>query len=67
MQQKLRTQICILVCLKFWVDYYILTLCWEPMESVGSHGSSSLLLVMKVMVGHFVSNPHKVMTALIVM
>jgi hypothetical protein len=43
------------------------TLCWELMESVGSQGRSSLLLVMKVMVGHFVSNPHKVMTALNVM
>jgi hypothetical protein len=37
------------------------------MKSMDSHGSSSLLLVMKVMVWHFVSNSHKVMTALIVM
>ncbi len=35
--------------------------------SVGSHGSSSLLFMMKVMVWHFVSNSHKVTTALIVM
>jgi len=33
---------------------------------VGSHGSSSLPFVMKVMVCHFVSDSHEVMTALIV-
>jgi hypothetical protein len=44
----------------------IYTHCWEPMNSVGSHGSSSLPFVMKVMVCHFVSNSHEVMTALIV-
>jgi hypothetical protein len=37
------------------------------MNSVGSHGSLSLPFVMKVMVCHFVSNSHEVMTALIVM
>jgi uncharacterized membrane protein YkvI len=36
------------------------------MKSVGSHGSSSLLFMMKVMVCHFVSDSHEVMTALIV-
>jgi hypothetical protein len=36
------------------------------MNSVGSHGSSSLPFVMKVMVCHFVSDSYKVMTALIV-
>ncbi len=36
------------------------------MNSVGSHGSSSLLFVMKLMVCHFVSDSHEVMTALIV-
>jgi hypothetical protein len=36
------------------------------MNSVGSHGSLSLPFVMKVMVCHFVSNSHEVMTALIV-
>jgi len=36
------------------------------MNSVGSHGSSSLLFMMKVMVCHFVSDSHEVMTALIV-
>jgi hypothetical protein len=36
-------------------------------HSVGSHGSSSLPFVMKVMVCHFVSDSHEVMTALIVM
>jgi hypothetical protein len=52
----------------FWEDYYMLiyTHCWELMNSVGSHGSSSLPFVMKVMVCHFVSDSHEVMTALIV-
>jgi hypothetical protein len=36
------------------------------MNSVGSHGSLSLPFVMKVMVCHFVSGSHEVMTALIV-
>jgi uncharacterized membrane protein YkvI len=36
------------------------------MNSVGSHGSLSLPFVMKVMVCHFVSDSHEVMTALIV-
>ncbi len=47
------------------MDYDILidTHCWELMWSVGSHGSLSLLLMMKVMVRHFVSDTHKVMTA----
>jgi hypothetical protein len=44
----------------------IYTHCWELMNSVGSHGSLSLLFVMKVMVCHFVSDSHEVMTALIV-
>ncbi len=39
---------------------------WELMNSVGSHGSLSLPFVMKVMVCHFVSDSHEVMTALIV-
>jgi hypothetical protein len=58
-----------MVCPSFWADYYMLihTHCWELMNSVGSHGSSSLLVVMKVMVCHFVSNSHEVMTAHIVM
>ncbi len=42
----------------------IYTHCWELMNSVGSHGSLSLLFVMKVC--HFVSDSHEVMTALIV-
>jgi hypothetical protein len=37
------------------------------MNSVGSHGSSSLPFVMKVMVCHFVSDSHEVMTALVVL
>ncbi len=37
------------------------------MKSVCSYGSSSLLFMMKVMVGHFVSDSHKVTTTLIVM
>jgi hypothetical protein len=44
----------------------IYTHCWELMNSVGSHGSSSLPFMMKVMVCHFVSDSHEVMTALIV-
>jgi uncharacterized membrane protein YkvI len=57
-----------MVCPSFWEDYYmfIYTHCWELMNSVGSHGSSSLPFVMKVMVCHFVSNSHEVMTALTV-
>jgi hypothetical protein len=53
----------------FWADYYMLiyTHCWELMNLVGSHGSSSLPIVMKVMVCHFVSDSDEVMTALIVM
>jgi hypothetical protein len=39
---------------------------WELMNSVGSYGRWSLLFVMKVMVCHFVSDSHEVMTALIV-
>jgi hypothetical protein len=61
-------KLCIMVCPSFWADYYILiyTQCRELMNLVGSHGSSSLPFVMKVMVCHFVSNSHEVMTALIV-
>ncbi len=61
-------RLCIMVRPSFWEDYYMLiyTHCWELMNSVGSHGSLSLLFVMKVMVCHFVSNSHEVMTALIV-
>ncbi len=44
----------------------IYTHCWELMNSVGSHGSSSLPFVMKVMVTDFASDSHEVMTALIV-
>jgi hypothetical protein len=58
-----------MVCPSFWEDYYMLiyTHCWELMNSMGSHGSSSLLFVMKVMVCRFVSDSHEVLTALIVM
>jgi hypothetical protein len=42
----------------------IYTHCLELMNLVGSHGSSSLPIVMKVMVCHFVSDPDEV-TALI--
>jgi hypothetical protein len=45
---------------------FIYTHYWELMNSVGSHGSSSLPFVMKVMVCHFVSDFHEVMTALII-
>jgi hypothetical protein len=52
---------------RFWADYntLIYTNCWELMKSVGGHGSSSMLFVMKVMVWHFASEPHKVKTTLI--
>ncbi len=61
-------RLCIMVCPSFSVDFYMLfyTHCWELMNSVGSHGSLSLPFVMKVMVCHFVSDSHEVMTALIV-
>jgi hypothetical protein len=45
----------------------IYTHCSDLMNSVGSHGSSSLPFVMKVMVCHFVSDSHEVMTALVVL
>jgi hypothetical protein len=44
----------------------IYTHCWALMNSVGSPGSSSLPFVTKVMVWHFVSDSHEVMTALLV-
>jgi hypothetical protein len=53
---------------RFWVDYFFTYL--HPLlgadEVSRSHGSLSLLSMMKVMVWHFVGNSHKVMTALIV-
>jgi hypothetical protein len=60
---ELRTQIVYNGLPKFWEDYYMLiyTHCWELMNSVGSHGSSSLLFVMKVMVCHFVSDSHELL------
>jgi hypothetical protein len=45
----------------------IYTHCWKLMNSMGSHCCSSLPLLMKVMVCHFVSDSHEVMTVLIVM
>jgi hypothetical protein len=45
----------------------IYTHCWELMSLMGSHDSSSLSFVMKVMVCHFVSDFHEVMTAFIIM
>jgi hypothetical protein len=41
--------------------------CWEPMNSVGSHGSWSSPFVMKAMVCHFERDSPEVMTALVVM
>jgi hypothetical protein len=57
-----------MVCPSFLEDYYMLiyTHCWELMNSVGGHGSLSPLFMMKVMVCHFVSDSHEVMTAVIV-
>jgi hypothetical protein len=59
----------IMVCLRCWADYNLLiyTHCQKLMNSVGSHGSLSVLFMMRVMVWCFVSNTHKVMTAFIVM
>jgi hypothetical protein len=54
-----------MVCPSFWEDYYML-ICWELMNSVGSHGSLSLPFVMKVTICRFVSDSHEVMTSLIV-
>jgi hypothetical protein len=61
-------RLCIMVCPSLWEYCYMLiyTRCWELMNSVGSHGSLSLPFMMKVMVCHFVSDSHEVMTALIV-
>jgi hypothetical protein len=61
-------RLCIIVCPSFWADYYLLiyTHCWELMNLVGSHGSSSLPFMMKLMFYHFVSDSHEVMIALIV-
>ncbi len=43
--------VCIMIFLKFWANCYIIfTYHQELMTSVGSHGSSSLLFMMKVMV-----------------
>jgi hypothetical protein len=46
------TNFVIMVCLKSWSDNrtLICTHCWELMKSLGSHCSSSLLFMMKVMV-----------------
>jgi hypothetical protein len=62
-------RLCIMLCPSFWAGYYMLiyTHCWELMNAVGNHGSSSLQFMMKVTVCHFVSNSHEVMTALIIM
>ncbi len=63
-----RRRLRVMVFPSFWEDYYmfIYTHFWELMISMGSHGSLSLLFVMKVMVCHFVSNIHEVMIAFIV-
>jgi hypothetical protein len=66
MWQKLRMQILHEGLPRFWTDCRILIYihCRKWMQSLGSHGSSSLLFVMKVKVWHFVRNSHKaVMTA----
>jgi hypothetical protein len=52
-----------MICPKFWVDDYVL----ELMKSMGSsHGSLSLLFMMKVTIQHYMSDSHEVMTSLIV-
>jgi hypothetical protein len=56
------------VSLQFHGLLYAYTSHFELMKSVCSHGSLSMLFVMqKVMVWHFESNSHKVMTAFSVM
>jgi hypothetical protein len=62
-----------LECIQFWVLQIwggLLYTCLHPplelMKSAGNHGSSSLLFMMKMIVWHFVSDSHKVTTALIV-
>jgi hypothetical protein len=52
-----------MVCLKLCSHYYILiyTLC-KQMKPVGSHGSLSLLFVMKATIWYFLSDSDKVMT-----
>ncbi len=64
-----RHRLCIMVCPSFWEDYCMLiyTHYWELMNSVDSHGNSSLPFTMKVMVCHFARDSHEVMIALIVM
>jgi hypothetical protein len=65
-------ELCDGICATEWHFYWCVSLmliythCWELMNPVVSHGSSSLPFVMKVMVCHFVSDSHEVMTALIV-
>jgi hypothetical protein len=68
MQKKLSMQILyIKFGPKFWADYYtvICTHFISRLKSVGSNGSNSLPLMMKVMVWFFVSDTHKVIIALI--
>jgi len=59
---------CIILCPTFWADHSIFfyTHHQELAKSLVSQCSSSLLFMIKVMVWHFVSDSHKVMTALIV-
>jgi hypothetical protein len=68
MWQKMKTQI-LYNSLSIILDHYILIYTYhqELMTSVGSHVSSSLLFVIKVMVWHFVSSSHMVMIEVIVM
>jgi hypothetical protein len=67
--RNLGHRFCIMVLPKFWVDYCILAytrLC-ELMKSRGSHWQLVTAICDELMVWHFVSNSHKVMTALVVM
>jgi len=54
-----------MVCQKIWAASMILSYLPPNMKSVGNHGSSSMLSMMKGMVWHYVSDAHKVKTALI--
>lgn len=45
--------VCIMVCSKFWSDYFVRINCWKPMSSMGGYGSLSLPFMIKGMLWHF--------------
>jgi hypothetical protein len=52
--KKSKCQFCIIVCMKLLVDNNLLmySQCWVLKKSLGSHGNSSLLFVMKMIGEH---------------